>query len=107
LNAAHAAAIDAARSNARNNTLEQLSYVRVPTMIIQGRHDRARTPEHGALLRDRIARASLAVIEDAGHTPQLEQPAAFHDIALPFLLAGRVREAPADRTSPQDGRELR
>jgi pimeloyl-ACP methyl ester carboxylesterase len=107
LNAAHAAAIDAARSNARTNTVEQLSYVRVPTMIIQGRHDRARTPEHGALLRDRIAGASLAIIEDAGHTPQLEQPAAFHDIALPFLLAGRIREAPADRTSPQDGRELR
>lgn len=107
LSAAHGAAIDAARSNARTNTLEALSSVRIPTMIIQGRHDRARTPEHGALLRDRIAGAVLAVIEDAGHTPQLEQPDAFHDIALPFLLTGRVRKTPADRASTQDRRELR
>ena len=106
LSAAHAAAIDAARSNARTNTLEALSPVRIPTLIIQGRLDRARTPEHGALLRDRIAGATLAVVEDAGHTPQLEQPDAFHAVALPFLLTGRVREAPADRSSAQDRREL-
>ena len=48
LSAAQAAAIDAARSNALNNTLDQLASIRVPTLIIQGRHDRARTPEHGS-----------------------------------------------------------
>ena len=55
-------------------------------MIVQGRHDRARTPEHGEEMRKRIAGARLEVIEDAGHTPQLEQPETFHAIALPFLL---------------------
>jgi pimeloyl-ACP methyl ester carboxylesterase len=87
LSAAPAAAIEAARSNARNNTLDQLASIQIPTMIIQGRHDRARTPEHGVEMRDRIAGATLTVIEDAGHTPQLERPEAFHDVALPFLLA--------------------
>jgi pimeloyl-ACP methyl ester carboxylesterase len=29
------------------------------------------------------------VIEDAGHTPQLEQPQLFHEVALPFLLQQR------------------
>ena len=86
LDASHAAAVEASRSNAKNNTLERLSEIRVPTMIIQGRHDKARTPEHGALMRTRIPRAELAVIEDAGHTPQLEQPDAFHHVALRFLL---------------------
>lgn len=86
LEAAHAAAVEASRSNAENNTLERLSEIRVPTMIIQGRYDKARTPEHGALMRTRIPRAELAVIEDAGHTPQLEQPDAFHHVALRFLL---------------------
>ncbi len=99
LSAAHAAAVEAARSNAQTNTVDQLAAVRIPTMIIQGRHDRARTPEHGALLRDRIVGATLAVIEDAGHTPQLEQPDAFHDVALPFLLIGRLREATTNRIS--------
>jgi pimeloyl-ACP methyl ester carboxylesterase len=37
-------------------------------------------------MRDRIPGARLAVLEEAGHTPQLEQPEAFHALALPFLL---------------------
>jgi pimeloyl-ACP methyl ester carboxylesterase len=78
--------VEAARSNALNNTVDRLAAIRVPTLIVQGRHDRARTPEHGAFMRERIADSKLEVIEDAGHTPQLEQPQAFHDIVLPFLL---------------------
>ena len=87
LDASHAAAVEASRSNAQNNTLDRLAEIRVPTMIIQGRHDKARTPEHGAVMRERIPRADLAVIEDAGHTPQLEQPDAFHHVAFRFLMA--------------------
>ena len=86
LSASQPAAVEAARSNAVNRTFEELAAIRVPTLIIQGRHDRARTPEHGAEMRDRIAQSVLAVIEDAGHTPQLEQPQRFHDLALPFLV---------------------
>jgi pimeloyl-ACP methyl ester carboxylesterase len=89
LQASHAAAVEAARSNANSRTLDRLVSIASPTLIIQGRYDRARTPEHGAEMRDRIAGARLEVIEDAGHTPHLEQPGVFHEIALPFLLAGR------------------
>jgi pimeloyl-ACP methyl ester carboxylesterase len=28
------------------------------------------------------------VLEGSGHTPQIEEPEAFHAIALPFLLGG-------------------
>jgi len=56
-------------------------------MIIQGRHDKARTPEHGAEMCARLPSGLLHVIEDAGHTPQLEQSDEFHAVALPFLLA--------------------
>jgi pimeloyl-ACP methyl ester carboxylesterase len=83
--ASHQAAVEAARSNARSRTLERLGEIRVPTFIIQGRHDRARTPEHGAAMRDRIPGARLAILENSGHTPQLEEPEAFHALALPFL----------------------
>ena len=38
-------------------------------------------------MHDRIAGARLEVLEGAGHTPQLEEPDAFHALALPFLLA--------------------
>ena len=89
LMASQAAAVEAARSNARSRTLERLDSIEVPTLIVQGRHDRVRTPEHGELMRDRIAGARLEIIEQAGHTPQLEDPAAFHEIALPFLTEDR------------------
>jgi 3-oxoadipate enol-lactonase len=86
LSASQEAAVAAARSNARSRTFERLGEIKVPTLIIQGRHDRARTVEHGALMCEHIAGARLAVVEDAGHTPELEQPESFHEIALPFLL---------------------
>lgn len=86
MSASQMAAAEAARSNAANRSFDELASIRVPTMIIQGRHDRARTPEHGAEMRERIAGSVLEVIEDAGHTPQLEQPQAFYAVALPFLL---------------------
>jgi pimeloyl-ACP methyl ester carboxylesterase len=80
------AAVVAARSNAKSRTLERLGAVAAPTLIVQGRHDRARTPEHGAAMRERIADARLVVLEGSGHTPQLEEPEAFHAVALAFLL---------------------
>jgi pimeloyl-ACP methyl ester carboxylesterase len=85
--ASHQAAVEAAHSNGGSRTLERLGEIAVPTLIVQGRHDRARTPEHGALMRDRIPGARLEVLEGAGHTPQLEEADAFHALALPFLLA--------------------
>ncbi len=89
LQASRLDAVEAARSNARASTLERLGAIAVPTVIVQGRHDRVRTPEHGAEMRDRIPGARLEVLEESGHTPQLEEPEAFHEIARPFLLAGR------------------
>jgi 3-oxoadipate enol-lactonase len=89
LMASKKAAVEAARSNATSRTLERLGEIRIPTFIIQGRHDRARTPEHGAEMRDRIPGSRFEIIEDAGHTPHLEQPDKFHEIAIPFLVADR------------------
>jgi 3-oxoadipate enol-lactonase len=90
LAAAQAAAVEGARSNARARTIERLDAIQVPTLIVQGRHDRARTPEHGELMRRLITGSRLEIIEHAGHTPQLEDPAAFHEVALPFLMAERL-----------------
>lgn len=83
------AAVQAARSNAQSSTFNRLREIGVPVLIIQVRHDRARTPEHGALMRAQIPQAELAVLEGSGHTPQLEQPDAFRALAVPFLMAGR------------------
>jgi len=86
LSASHAAAVEAAKSNAVNRTLDDLRSVRVPTLIIQGRHDRARPPRQGSDICERIAGSRLEVLEGSGHTPHLEQAEEFHEIAMPFLL---------------------
>ena len=80
------AAIEAARSNAGTNTLARLSQIKVPTLIIQGRHDRSRTVAHGKEMQTAITGARLEVLENSGHTPHLEEPEAFHVLALPFLI---------------------
>jgi pimeloyl-ACP methyl ester carboxylesterase len=92
--AAKAAAVAAARSNATLRTLERLSEIPIPTLIVQGRYDRARTPEHGALMCERMPNARLLVLENSGHTPQLEEPEAFHAAAVPFLLDGATGDVP-------------
>ena len=84
--AAKAAVVAAARSNATLRTLERLGEIAIPTLIVQGRHDRARTPEHGALMCEHMPNARLAVLENSGHTPQLEEPEAFYRAVMPFLL---------------------
>ena len=89
LAASQHAAVEAARSNARSNVLGRLGEIPVPTLIIQGRHDAVRTVAHGEEMRARMADVRLEVLEGSGHTPQLEEPEAFHRLALPFLLAGR------------------
>ena len=87
LMASQRAAAQATRSNASGRTLELLDRIPAPTLIIQGEHDRVRTPEHGAEMCERIPDARLVVLQGAGHTPQLEVPGTFHEIALPHLLA--------------------
>ena len=79
------AAVAAARSNALGRTLERLGEITAPTLIVQGRHDKARTPEHGAEMATRIPGARLVVLEGSGHTPQIEEPDAFLAVAVPFL----------------------
>jgi len=86
--ASRMAAVDAARSNARSNTLDRLGNIHVPTLILQGRHDRSRTPEHGAFMRTQIADAELVILEQSGHTPQLEEPEVFDSVVIPFVRDG-------------------
>lgn len=87
LGASQGAAVEAARSNATLRTLEDLDRIALPTLIVQGRQDTARTVEHGAKMCSLLPNATLAVIEGAGHTPQLECAEEFYAAALPFLLA--------------------
>jgi pimeloyl-ACP methyl ester carboxylesterase len=66
----------------------------VPVLAIWGRQDRL-VPLHDALaLLERIGELEVRIIEDAGHSPQLEAPDAFLAAVTPFLDRG---DAPPSR----------
>ena len=62
-----------------------LPKIKAPTLIIAGRSDPATTLADGESMRDRIPGARLAVVE-AAHISNAEQPEAYAEIVLNFLL---------------------
>jgi len=62
-----------------------LPKISAPTLVIAGRHDPATTLEAGEYICDHIPGARIAVIE-AAHIANIEQPQAYADTVLEFLL---------------------
>lgn len=71
----------------RTSVLGQLGAIRVPTLVVCGREDRATPPVHSERLAAAIPGARLAWIEDAGHLTALEQPEAVNAVLVPFVRA--------------------
>jgi pimeloyl-ACP methyl ester carboxylesterase len=69
-----------------NPTLPHLlAGVRVPTRIVWGRQDAMVPLNCGGLYQRAIPDSELAVIENCGHTPHIEKPDEFVELALEFL----------------------
>jgi pimeloyl-ACP methyl ester carboxylesterase len=66
-----------------------LRRIAVPTLVLWGASDRIVTPEYGRAYSRLIPGAEFAVIDAAGHHPELEQPGVFADRVLAFLKAHR------------------
>jgi pimeloyl-ACP methyl ester carboxylesterase len=64
--------------------IESLTSIRVPTLIVVGEHDEPFLAA-GAYLEAKIPGAARAVIRNAGHASNIDQPAAFNRIATAFL----------------------
>jgi len=61
----------------------ELTTITQPTVVVHGRHDRARPPEQGRELAASLPNAEFRLIENAGHTPVYETPE---------VVAGAVRD---------------
>jgi pimeloyl-ACP methyl ester carboxylesterase len=72
----------------RKDIVPKLGAIRVPTLVVCGRQDRAIDPARSEEIAARIPGARLVWIEAAGHVSALEQPAAVNAALVPF-----VREA--------------
>jgi pimeloyl-ACP methyl ester carboxylesterase len=62
-----------------------LATLEVATLVLTGEHDKADFRAIGDRLAAALPHGRRAVVPRAGHLPSLEQPAAFDEIALPFL----------------------
>jgi 3-oxoadipate enol-lactonase len=63
---------------------ELLPKIKVPTLVVIGRHDPATTPEAGEYIYSNIPGATRAVL-DAAHISNIEAPQQFNDAVLGFL----------------------
>ena len=67
--------------------MDRLSEIKVPALVVAGRHDFLFSPEHQAILADRLPNATLTLIERAGHNPQTEKPAEVIQAISDFMNA--------------------
>jgi len=62
-----------------------LGRISVPTLMLWGASDGIVTPDYGRVYAGLIRGAEFALIEDAGHHPELEQPGQFVERIMGFL----------------------
>ena len=62
-----------------------LGRIRLPTLLVWGASDGVVTPDYGRAYSRLIPGSHFALIEGAGHHPEIEQPAAFVERVAAFL----------------------
>jgi pimeloyl-ACP methyl ester carboxylesterase len=62
-----------------------LGRIKVPTLLVWGASDRVVTPDYGRAYSRLIPGSRFALIEGAGHHPEIEQPEAFVERVAAFL----------------------
>jgi 3-oxoadipate enol-lactonase len=69
----------------RPDSLSLLPNIQCPTLVIVGEHDVATPPSEAQLMADHIPNSSLAIIPQAGHVSNMENPEAFNQALKTFL----------------------
>ena len=64
---------------------DRLHTIRAPTLLIWGQQDTVIPVHHAYAARERLHDASLVVLENCGHCPQIEHPARVNGILEQFL----------------------
>jgi len=65
--------------------IDELPSIRVPTLVLAGRHSQVLGPEHGRAAAERLPDGRLVVFERSGHSLQLEEPDRFQDVVAGFV----------------------
>jgi pimeloyl-ACP methyl ester carboxylesterase len=88
---------DALRACVEYDFRDRLPEIRSPTLIVWGENDSVIPSKDAAEFERLIPDSRKVVMEDTGHVPMAERPAAFNDLLLDFLADTSVpsREEPA------------
>jgi pimeloyl-ACP methyl ester carboxylesterase len=70
---------------ARDDSTPFLREIRVPTLVVVGEEDEITPPSDAEALRGGIPRSALAVVPEAGHLANLENPGAWNAALVGFL----------------------
>ncbi|WP_394826280.1 alpha/beta fold hydrolase [Pendulispora albinea] len=69
----------------RPSILDKVRAISCPTLILCGREDTATPPARSEAIANRVPRATLKYIDNAGHSSTIEQPAAVTAALVPFV----------------------
>jgi pimeloyl-ACP methyl ester carboxylesterase len=74
-----------AKSALRQNLADKLHDIKVPTLLIWGKHDTVTPPEVAKKFDELIADTTLIFVDDCGHAPMMEHPQIFNKHLIDFL----------------------
>ncbi|GHO55919.1 alpha/beta fold hydrolase [Ktedonobacter robiniae] len=78
------AALQVLTSQSMVDLAGDLPKLTMPTVVVHGTHDQARTIAHAEFLVEHLPHAELRLL-DAGHTPMVEAPAAYEQAVQRLL----------------------
>lgn len=79
--------VDAIPAAARSVHATVPESITCPVLLVWGEHDAVVPPSNAQQMHDKLPDCELAVFPGAGHTPMVEFPERFNDLALRFLAA--------------------
>jgi 3-oxoadipate enol-lactonase len=71
----------------RKSIVDKIGAIKVPTLVMCGREDRATPPDRTRTIASTISGARLEWIDDAGHLSAVEKPDAVNRELVPFVRA--------------------
>src|SRR5680860_406029 len=77
--------VKTAKSAIRHNVGDQLSKIKVPTLLVWGKQDTITPPFVAEEFNEKISNSRLEFIDKCGHAPMLETPDAFNVVLEDFL----------------------
>lgn len=84
-NPVHTIVADLRAMAERPDSIPLLAKIVRPTLVLVGELDQGTPPSDARLMTERIPNAHLAVLRDAAHVSNLEEPMAFNQAVLSFL----------------------